>query len=148
MNICTAETAQSMSKIFLDTSYAVALSARTDENHELAVKLARNLRESSTHIVTTRAVLLEIGNGLAKMRHREAAVKLLSAVEDDPIVEIVPASDDLYQRAFEMYRERVDKEWGLIDCMSFVVMSDQEITDALTADKHFQQAGFQALLLQ
>jgi predicted nucleic acid-binding protein len=146
MNICTAETARLMSKVFLDTSYAVALSARTDQNHEPAIKLARKLRESSTHIVTTRAVLLEIGNALAKVRYREAAVKLLSALEDDPKVEIVPASDDLYQRAFEIYRERVDKEWGLIDCMLFVAMTDQGITDALTADKHFQQAGFHTLL--
>jgi len=84
MNICTAETARLMSKVFLDTSYAVALSARTDQNHEPAIKLARKLRESSTHIVTTRAVLLEIGNALAKVRYREAAVKLLSALEDDP----------------------------------------------------------------
>ena len=68
-----------MSKAFLDTSYAVALSARTDQNHEAAVKLAKKLQESSTQIVTTRAVLLEIGNALAKVRHREAAVKLLSA---------------------------------------------------------------------
>lgn len=45
-----------------------------------------------------------------------------------------------------MYRDRVDKEWGLIDCMSFVVMNDNDLTEALTADKHFQQAGFNALL--
>ena len=86
-----------MSRVFLDTSYAVALSARTDQHHERAVKLARQLRESSTQIVTTRAVLLEIGNALARVRHREAAVKLLNALEDDPNVEIVSASDELYQ---------------------------------------------------
>jgi uncharacterized protein len=135
-----------MSKLFLDTSYAVALSARTDQNHERAVELAKQLRESSTDFVTTRAVLLEIGNALAKLRHRESAVKLLTALENDPNVDIVPATDDLYQRALNIYRDRVDKEWGLIDCMSFVVMNDQGVTDALTADKHFQQAGFHALL--
>jgi len=83
---------------------------------------------------------------LAKLRYREAAVKLLSALENDPKVEIVPASEDLYRRAFEIYRERVDKEWGLIDCMSFVVMNDHELSDALTADNHFRQAGFRVLL--
>jgi len=79
--------------------------------------------------------------------HRKAAVKLLNALEDDPKVEIVAASDDLYLRALRLYRDREDKEWGLIDCMSFVVMNDRSLTDALTADKHFQQAGFSALLL-
>ena len=137
-----------MSKVFLDTSYAVALSARNDENHQRALELADELEASGRYIVTTRAVLLEIGNALAKVRYREAAVRLLSALENDPKVEIIAASDDLYQRAFEIYRERPDKEWGLIDCMSFVILNDQGITQALTADKHFQQAGFQALLLQ
>ena len=135
-----------MSKVFLDTSYAVALSARTDQNHERALKLAEELTQSSTHLVTTRAVLLEIGNALSRLRYREAAVRLLNALENDPKVEILPASDDLYQRAFKVYRDRVDKEWGLIDCMSFVVMNDEGLTDALTADKHFQQAGFHVLL--
>jgi len=135
-----------MSKVFLDTSYAVALSARTDQNHHRAAELAEELDASGTHFVTTRAILLEIGNALAKVRYREAAVRLLNALENDPRVEIVPASDELYRRALEIYRDRRDKEWGLIDCMSFVVMSDQGLNDALTADSHFQQAGFHTLL--
>lgn len=135
-----------MNKVFLDTSYAVALSSRTDENHERAVLLAEELEASDAYFVTTRAVLLEIGNALSKVRHRAAAVRLLNALENDPKVEIVPASDELYLRAFETYRNRFDKEWGLIDCMSFVVMNDQGLTEALTADNHFRQAGFRVLL--
>ena len=110
------------------------------------MELAEDLETSDTHFVTTRAILLEIGNALSKVRHRAAAVKLLTALEKDPKVEIVPASDHLYQRALDIYRDRSDKEWGLIDCMSFVVMSDQGLTEALTADNHFRQAGFHALL--
>jgi predicted nucleic acid-binding protein len=136
-----------MNKVFLDTSYAVALSARSDENHDRALKLAEDLETSDTHFITTRAVLLEIGNALARLRHRGAAVKLLNALENDPKVEVLAASEDLYRRALQIFSDRVDKEWGLIDCMSFVVMSDRDLTDALTADKHFQQAGFRALLL-
>ena len=135
-----------MNKVFLDTSYAVALSARTDENHERAVQLAEELEATDSYFVTTRAILLEIGNALSKIRHREAAVRLLTALENDPKVEIVPASDELYLRALEMYRDRSDKEWGLIDCMSFVVMTDQGLNEALTADNHFRQAGFLVLL--
>ncbi|HJS25462.1 MAG TPA: PIN domain-containing protein [Pyrinomonadaceae bacterium] len=135
-----------MNKVFLDTSYAVALSARTDENHERAAQLAEELEASDTYFVTTRAILLEIGNALSKLRHRAAAVRLLTALENDPKVEIVATSDELFSRAFEIYRDRFDKEWGLIDCMSFVVMNDQGLTEALTADNHFRQAGFRALL--
>ena len=135
-----------MNRVFLDTSYAVALSAPTDENHARAAELADELEKSGAYFITTRAILLEIGNALSKLRHRSAAIELLNALENDPKVEIVAASDELYRRAFETYSSRVDKEWGLIDCMSFVVMNDRGISEALSADNHFRQAGFRALL--
>jgi predicted nucleic acid-binding protein len=99
-----------------------------------------------TEIVTTRAVLLEIGNALSKLRYRQAAVRLLIALESDPKVNIVPLSESLYARATQLYSERPDKEWGLTDGVSFLVMQDCGIIEALTTDEHFQQAGFRALL--
>jgi predicted nucleic acid-binding protein len=59
---------------------------------------------------------------------------------------LLPLSEELYARALELYGSRPDKEWGLIDCASFVVMSERGITKALTADEHFQQCSFRALL--
>jgi predicted nucleic acid-binding protein len=97
-------------------------------------------------MITTRAVLLEIGNSLARARYRSAAISLLQAMETDPTIEIVPLSEELYQPSSQMYCDRPDKEWGLIDCVSFAIMSDRRITKALTADEHYQQAGFRALL--
>jgi predicted nucleic acid-binding protein len=61
-------------------------------------------------------------------------------------VEIVPLSEDLYQRALLLFAERGDKEWSLVDCLSFVVMQDRDIQAALTTDRHFQQAGFRTLM--
>jgi predicted nucleic acid-binding protein len=72
---------------------------------------------------------------------------LLFSLEADPSVEIIPLTDQLYFRALQLFQEREDKEWGLTDCISFVVMDDEGITEALTADGHFRQAGFHALLL-
>jgi len=135
-----------MNRVFLDTSYAVALSAVSDEHHKRAVDLADEMEAANTHFVTTRVILLEIGNALSRLRHRAAAISLLTAVENDPKVEVVPLSDDLYRRALEIYRDHVDKEWGLIDCVSFVVMKDEGLIEALTADHHFHQAGFRILL--
>ena len=85
------------------------------------------------------------------MRYRKYVIdrpqiRLLTALENDPNVVIVPASDELYRRALEIYSDRVDKEWGLIDCMSFIVMKDEGLSEALTADNHFRQAGFRVLL--
>lgn len=97
-------------------------------------------------MVTTRAVLLEIGNSLARRRLRAAGVDLLEFAEDDPTVEIVPLSEDLYRRGLELFRQRRDKEWGLVDCVSFVVMQDYRLQETLTTDEHFEQAGFRALM--
>ena len=71
---------------------------------------------------------------------------MLDALEDDPTVTIVPLTQHYYERTLRLYRERPDKEWGLTDCLSFVVMEDLGLTDALTTDRHCCQAGFRALL--
>lgn len=136
-----------MNSVFLDSAYAIALSSSSDQYHERARSIAEQLEADGTLLITTRAVVLEIGNALAKQRYRAAAIDLLNSLETDPGVEIVPISEVLYQRAFQFYCERRDKEWGLTDCISFVVMQDRGLIDALTTDEHFKQAGFHALLL-
>jgi uncharacterized protein len=97
--------------VFLDAAYAIALAARSDQLHARAVALAEQLEESRARLVTTQAVLLEIGNALSKRRYRGASVQLLSSIEVDPTIEVVALSSDLYAKAFELYRGRPDKEW-------------------------------------
>lgn len=135
-----------MPEVFLDTAFAVALSAPDDFYHSRAVSLVGWIETSSIGLVTTRAVMLEIGNALAKQRHRVAAIALLDSIENDDTIEVVTLSEDLWGRAYRLFRQRADKEWGMIDCVSFVVMEDRSITKALTTDVHFVQAGFEALL--
>src|SRR5947199_10830531 len=140
---------RAMNKVVVfDTSYAVALSAPTDQLHEPAVRIAEQLESESVSIITTRAVTIEIGNALSKSRYRGAAVELLQSLEDDSTVEIVPLTEELYLRASQLYSSRADKEWGMTDCISFVVMHERVLTEALTADEHFRQAGFKRLLLE
>ncbi|MFQ5709694.1 MAG: type II toxin-antitoxin system VapC family toxin [bacterium] len=136
-----------MTEVFLDAAYAIALSSPSDQYHERAKVLAEQLEADGTQLITTLAVLLEIGNALAKQRYRAAAIELLDSLQEDPDIEIIPISEDLFNRAFLLYCERQDKEWGLTDCISFVVMKDRGLLKALTTDEHFKQAGFQALLL-
>ena len=132
-------------QVFLDTAYAIALSSQQDSLHSVVLQIADALEAEGTSLVTTRAIPLEIGNALSKQRFR-AAVALLRALESDQSVEIVPFSTELYHRAFALFQQRPDKEWGLIDCVSFVVMRERGITQALTSDDHYRQAGFQALM--
>ncbi len=133
------------SSVFLDASYAIALSVETDAHHSAAVHLSRRL-ESRATFITTRAVLLEIGNALSRSRFRQGLVNLLTDIEADPDVEIVPLSDELYAKGLSLLQTRPDKRWGLTDCISFVVMQERGLVAALTADAHFRQAGFQPLL--
>ncbi len=133
-------------EVFPDTAYAIALSVESDSHHERAVQLAERLEAEAVRLVTTRAVFLEIGNALSKKRYRPAAVELLDALERDPQVEIISLTEELYAQALDLFRSRPDKEWGLIDCVSFVVMRMRGLTEALTTDEHFEQASFRALL--
>ena len=92
------------------------------------------------------AILLEIGNALAGTRHRQKAVSLLESLAKDENAQVLPFTDHLYRRAFQIFRNHTDKAWGMTDCISFVVMREQGLTEALTTDHHFEQAGFRALL--
>ena len=95
-----------MNEIFLDTSFAIALSAITDQNHARAVELAEQIEAQNSYLVTTQAILLEIGNALSKKRYRTAAIQLLESQESDPNIEIVPLTNELYDAVTKLQRER------------------------------------------
>lgn len=133
-------------EVFLDTAYAIALASPRDQLHSRAEELAEQIQAGAVKLITTRAVMLEIGNALSKLRYRRAGTALLNALEADPNVGIVPLTESIFLQAVQLFQGREDKEWGLTDCVSFVVMQERKIVGALTADEHFIQAGFQALL--
>ena len=132
-----------MTEVFLGAAYAIALSASSDQYHGPAEALAVQLEADGARLITSRAVVLEIGNALAKLRYRSAAIQLLDSLEEDPNVEIIPISEQLYKRALKLSRERPDKEWGITDCISFIVMQDRGLTEALTTDEHFNRPVFE-----
>ncbi len=98
-------------------------------------------------LVTTRWVLVEVANALGQSPVRAAAARMLLQVEADAGFRVILSSDRLYERGLALYAARPDKEWSVTDCISFVVMADETISDALTGDRHFEQAGFTALLV-
>ena len=133
-------------RVFLDTSFSIAMAIEKDDFHERALELADKIEAENIYILTTQAIVLEIGNALSKLKYRQSAVGIIQHLESDLNTSIISLTDELYNKAFELFRNRPDKEWGLVDCISFIVMKEQDITDALTADEHFTQAGFRALL--
>ena len=97
-------------------------------------------------LVTTELVLMELADAMCKPPQREEVPALWNVVETDPAFTLVPATSELIQRGRRLYGERADKDWPLTDCVSFVVMQDHGLSEVLTADHHFEQAGFKALL--
>jgi predicted nucleic acid-binding protein len=130
-------------KILVDTQFVIALINPRDIDHGRAVHLAREHRHQS--FLITDAVLLEIGNALARTRRKEAAEVIESFFRSDNM-EVIRMTPDLFSRALDLYRRRWDKNWSLVDCVSFVVMQDRGSRRALTSDHHFIQAGFEAML--
>jgi predicted nucleic acid-binding protein len=124
--------------IFSDTHFYLALLIRTDADHREAVEFAEARLAS---VVTTAWVMTELADALSRdPRGRYEFLRLLATLRDDPAVAIIPPTQDLFDRGVKLYESRPDKEWSLTDCISFVVMQDHGITEALTGDRHFEQA--------
>jgi len=132
-----------MKTVFADTSYYVALLNPDDANHRAAVRWSRTLR---CRVIVTEYVLLELGSALSQRKDRRLFTGLVAQLRADTDTTIVPASPELFNRGLALFGRRIDKDWSLIDCISFVVMKEQGVADALAADHHFEQAGFRILL--
>ncbi len=126
----------------MDTGFVMAVVNDKDQQHPDAVKLANRFRNYPT--VITDAVLLEIGNSLAR-NFKERAIDIINHFYSSEEVTLIHVTPALLRRGFDLYRYYLDKTWGLVDCISFVVMRDMGITEVLTFDKHFAQAGFKML---
>jgi predicted nucleic acid-binding protein len=135
-----------MKRIFADTSYWIALLNPRDELHHRAVAAAQSFAEDQ--VVTSEMVLVEFLNGFSDRgpRLRAAASRTVKTLRSRPNVTVIPQTADQFDGALSRYEDRVDKNWSLTDCASFLVMEAEGIEAALTHDQHFTQAGFQALL--
>ena len=132
-----------MKAVFADTFYFLALLNRRDPAHARAVAVSRVPR---LKFVTTDYVLLELADAFHTPPLRAEFLALHESLLREPSFQVMPGNRALLQRGIQFFKKRPDKEWQLTDCISFVVMEDEGIAEALTGDKHFEQAGFTALL--
>ena len=133
-----------MNPLFADTFYFLALANSKDTAHAKALEFSRSHRGP---LLTTTWVLTELADGLSRAKNRHLFLRVLDDLRSDPAHIVIPPSMDLFEEGIALYRSRPDKHWSLTDCISFVVMTERRLTDALTGDHHFEQAGFRALLL-
>ena len=132
-----------MTAVFADTFYFIALANPRDEAHQRAVAWTRTY---AGRLVTTTWILTEFANHMSDPRNRPEFVATLNDLRASDKVRIVPADQALWDDGLQLYAGRPDKDWSLTDCISFVVMQREGLRDALTGDRHFEQAGFVALL--
>ena len=132
-----------MEMIFAAAFYFIALINDADQHHHDAVMASTSIRAI---LVTTEYVLVEVADALAKTKRRKDFEGFMTFVRSSSWIDVVAADRQLFDFGMDFYARRSDKEWSLTDCMSFCVMDARGITNALTHDHHFKQAGFRVLL--
>jgi len=132
-----------MTPVFADTYYWLALINPRDHAHQEALTLSRALTQP---LVTTAWVLTEVGDAMCVPGNRPTFLKFLESVANDEETKVVAAEQKWFDLGVELYSARLNKKWSLTDCISFVVMKDMELPDALTGDSDFTQAGFRILM--
>lgn len=135
-----------MPEIFADTGYWISLINERDQGHEKAIEVRTSLAEY--HIITTEMVLTELLNYASRRGEmmRDLAARTATGLTHDDNTTVIPQTSQQFRTALARYRSRPDQNWSIVDCASFIVMEERGIQEALAFDRHFQQAGFTALL--
>jgi predicted nucleic acid-binding protein len=133
-------------QVFIDTSYLIAILEPNDDRHEKAKTVSQSL--GSIQQITSEMVLTELLNAFCTRGKffRQMVLNVVDVLRSAPNVEIIPQSPELFEQAYQYYRQRPDKQYSLTDCASMVIMRERGIDKVLTHDRHFQQEGFIALL--
>jgi predicted nucleic acid-binding protein len=137
-----------MSELFADTSGWGSLVDPTQPFHTLATTIYRTARSQGRKVISTNYILVEwVALLTSPLRiPRPSVVNFIDGLKNSPYVEVVHLDLVLDGEAWKLLRSRQDKAWSLVDCARFVLMHQRGITDALTTDHHFEQAGFVRLL--
>jgi predicted nucleic acid-binding protein len=129
--------------MFIDTSGFFSIHSQADKQHGKADEIYNRARfRLTTNYVLDELVALSTARGLA----REKILAFSEEVLIDEAVEIFWVNKDMHAKAVELLKNRKDKSYSLCDAVSFVVMRERKITEALTSDHHFEQENFIRLL--
>jgi uncharacterized protein len=131
-----------MTSLFLDTSYLIAVESANDQHHKAASAHWRSLLKSPRRLVTSSYVLVEVVTLLNNRHSHSKAVELGNNLLSSRLFNVVHVNEELFYEAWRYFQKYKDKRYSLADCVSFVLMKKLGITEALTFDKHFVQAGF------
>lgn len=117
-----------------------------DRLHAAATSIYRERLAAGWDAITHSGVILEVGNSLSSVRLRAKAAGLHERLAASSRITVVWLTEELHEAGWQLYAARPDKDWGIVDCISFGLMQQRGLSEALTADRHFAQAGFSKLL--
>jgi predicted nucleic acid-binding protein len=135
-----------MKIVFVDSLYWIALINPKDQWYSVTVEAKK--RYGSAKFVTTEAVLIEVLNYFSTYgaRFRFISSQVTRAILDDPDIEVLPIHSSLFLSGLNLDKQRLDKGYSMVDCISMMTMKNRDISEVLTHDKHFSQEGFNILL--
>lgn len=134
-----------MTPVFADTSFFIAFLCEDDMDHENALSIARGLRRS---VITSQWVLAELGSFLRRPAQRERFAPFVKGLSRNSGFQILPADAASFDAGVQLYASRPDKGWSFTDCISITQMQRLGLSDVLTTDHHFEQAGFRIVALR
>lgn len=134
-----------MVRAFIDTGYILALELANDQHHSQAIAHWKSFTRSPFTLVTTSYIFDEVVTFLSSRGRHDRAVTTGKRLLESPAIELIFVNSNLFLIGWQYFQQHADKSYSLTDCISFVVMQQQGITQALTFDRHFLQAGFQKL---
>ncbi len=134
-----------MRYFFIDTSFIIALEAKDDQNHGIALNFWKKIIASHPSFVTTSYVLDEIVTFFNSRNKHSKAVEIGNCLINSPSIEFIHVDEVVFYEGWRYFRQHDDKLYSLTDCISFTVMKKLKLNEALTFDKHFVQSGFEKL---
>jgi predicted nucleic acid-binding protein len=134
-----------MSAVFADTFYWIALADYTDDAHHRA--LALTAERAGTAIVTTDEVLAEYLTFFSAAPEvvRRGVAASVQGILANPLIRVIPQTRASFLAGLDLYIQRPDKRYSLVDCISMQTMRQEGLIEVLTNDRHFEQEGFRAL---
>lgn len=127
---------------FLDTYTLVALIDIRDQGRR---KVKEYWDSMDRQMVITEYILIELADSLPEPEFRKQVIEMTQRIKSNLLFEYIPGTPELFDLGLQLCSNRPDKAWSLTDCISFVVMTERNIIEALTADHHYRQAGFNPL---
>jgi predicted nucleic acid-binding protein len=133
-----------MRQLFVDTSAYFALTDRRDENHKAAVRVIHQLIREPTELLTTNSIVVETHTLLLNRIGYTTALQVIEALyKSQTRIHRVREAEE--RKALDIIRTYTDKEFSLVDAISFATMERFHVTEAFTFDHHFAQYGFSLL---